>query len=175
MSRRDCLTGIVALVLFSSLGCGYHTGGQGVLIPKGVNTIHVGAFSSATTRYRLVDLLPQQIEREFVAHGRFGIDNDPATADALLNGTVNTATIIPTTFDPATGRATNVQVLIYISYQFVERATGRVLFSRNGVAFRQNYSISADPHQFLDEVGPALDRVARDVGRDVVSSVLESF
>lgn len=157
------------------MGCGYHTGGKAVLVPQSIQTIHIPAFQSLTTRYRLVDLLPQQIEREFVAKSRFRIENDPAVADAILSGSVNTAQIVPTIYDPTTGKATNVQVIVVISYRLVERATGRVLFSRSSLAFRQNYSIAADPHQFLDEVSPALDRVSRDVGRDVVSSVLESF
>ena len=174
MTRRSALlllTGGSAL----EFGCGYHVGGQGVLIPKSIRTIHVSAFSTLTTRYRLIDLIPQQIEREFIARGKFQIENDPSLADALLNGSVNTASTAATILDPTTGRATNVQVFVVLSYQFIERATGRQLFSKTNLVVRQNYSIAADPHQFLDEVGPALDRVSRDVGRDVVSSVLESF
>ena len=174
MMRRSALA-VAAVYACGALGCGYHVGGKADLVPKTIQTINIPAFVSLTTRYRLVDLLPQQIEREFIAKSRFRIENDPAMADAMLNGTVNSTVIIPTVSDPTTGKATNVQVVVVMSYQMVERATGRVLFTRSNLVFRQNYSIAADPHQFFDEVGPALDRVSRDIGRDVVSSVLESF
>ena len=174
MTRRSAL-GLLCGAGGLSFSCGYHTGGKADLVPKSIQTIHIPAFQSLTTRYRLVDLLPQQIEREFQVKSRFRIENDPDTADAIIKGVVNSANIAPTIFDPTSGKATNVQVVVFISYRFVERATGRVLFDRPNLLFRQNYSISVNPHQFFDEVGPALDRVARDVGRDLVSSVLESF
>lgn len=174
MTRRQAFS-LLAGVAAGTASCGYHTGGKADLVPKSIGTIHVSAFQSLTTRYRLVDLIPQQIEREFIAKSRFRIENDPDVADAVLGGSVNSAQILPTVYDPSTGRATNVQVFVLISYRLVERATARLLFSRNNLGFRQNYSIAADPHQFFDEVGPALDRVSRDVGREVVSSVLESF
>lgn len=174
MTRRNAM-----LLIGGSAGlassCGYHTGGRAELVPQSIQTIYIPAFQSLTTRYRLVDMLPQEIGREFIAKSRFRIENDPAMADAILNGTINNVAIIPSIYDPGSGKATNVQVVMTMSYRFLERATGRVLFSKNNLNFRQNYSIAADPHQFFDEVGPALDRVSRDVGRDIVSSVLESF
>ena len=175
MTRRQALSLLCAGAGASLAGCGYHTTGTADLIPKSIQTIHIPAFQNLSIRYRLIDLLPQQIEREFIARGRFRIENDPAAADAVLNGSVLSANIYPTIFDPTTGKATSVQVLVVIAYNFVERATGRILFNRSNLPFRQNYSIAVDPHQFFDEVGPALDRVARDIGRDVVSSILENF
>ncbi len=174
MTRRQAFP-LLAGVAAATTSCGYHTGGKADLVPKSVQTFHVSAFQSLTTRYRLVDLIPQQIEREFIARSRFRIENDPAVADALLGGSINSAQIIPTVYDPSTGKATNVQIYVSLSYRLVERATARLLFSRTNLIFRQNYSIAVDPHQFFDEVGPALDRLSRDVGREVVSSVLESF
>ena len=174
MNRRSALS-LLCGVTGGAVGCGYHTGGKAELVPKSIQTIHIPAFQSLTTRYRLVDLLPQQIEREFQVKSRFRIENDPDVADAIISGVVNSANILPTVFDPGSGKATNVQVVVFIGYRFLERATGRLLFDRPSLLFRQNYSISVNPHQFFDEVSPALDRVARDVSRDLVSSVLESF
>ena len=174
MTRRSAL-GLLCGATGATVGCGYHTGGKAELVPKSIQTIHIPAFQSLTTRYRLVDLLPQQIEREFIVKSRFRIENDPDLADAVINGVVNSANVVPTIFDPSSGKATNVQVVVFVGYRFLERATGRLLFDRPNLLFRQNYSISVNPHQFFDEVSPALDRVARDVSRDVVTSVLESF
>ncbi len=165
-----------ALIFATTLvSCGYHVGGRADLVPKSIQTIAIPSFSTLTTRYKLVDMLPQQIGREFIARTRFHIVNNPNDADAILNGRINTVQEAPTVFDPATGKATSVAVIVTISVSFIERSTGRVLFSRASLGFRQNYEVAADPHQFFDESGPALDRVSRDVAHDVVSAIVENF
>jgi hypothetical protein len=150
-------------------------GGQADLIPKSIQTIAIPAFVSASLRYKLLDILPQEIGREFIARTRFRVVTDPAQADAVLSGNLNAAQVFPTIFDPTSGKPTTVQVLVAVSITLSERATGRVLFVRNNMSFRQNYSIAVDPHQFFDESGPAFDRVSRDLARDVVSAIVEAF
>lgn len=126
-------------------------------------------------RYKLLDVLPQQIGREFIAKTRFRVVTDPSDADAVLTGNVNFAQVFPTIFDPISGKPTSVQVVVVISVTLAERSTGRVLFARSNMGFRQSYSIAVDPHQFFDESGPAFDRVSRDIAHDVVSALVEAF
>jgi hypothetical protein len=162
----------MAASLFS---CGYHVGGRADLLPKGIQTISIPAFTTFTVRYKLVDVLPQQIGREFVARTRFRVVNDPSQADAVLIGSVNTVTAFPTIFDPTSGKATSVQVAVSVSVRLIERTTGRVLYSRVNMVARQNYQISVDPHQFFNESNPAFARLSRDVAHDIVSAILENF
>lgn len=144
-------------------------------MPKGIQTIAIPAFSTFTTRYKLVDMLPQQIGREFLARTRFRVVKNPDEADAVLNGSINAVTAYPTVFDPSSGKATSIQISVTLTIHLVERATGRVLYSRANFAFRQNYEVASDPHQYFDESGPALDRLSRDVAHDVVSAIVENF
>lgn len=175
MTRRGAciILGAGAVVAISS--CGYHVGGKADLVPKSIQTIAIPAFVSTSVRYRLVDLLPQQIGREFIARTKFRILENPSEADAVLNGSINGVQVYPTIYDPTSGKATSVQVVIIVTINFLERATGKVLYSRPNMAFRQNYSIAVDPHQFFDESGTAFDRVSRDLARDIVSAILENF
>lgn len=172
MTRRNF---VVALGAVSLVSCGYHTAGQADLVPKSIQTIAIPAFSTQSLRYRLTDVLPQQIGREFISRTRFRLENNPSEADAVLNGSVNNAVVFPTVFDPTSGKATTVQVMVVVTLNLTERATGRVLYSRANLAFRQNYDIAVDPHQFFDESGPAFDRLSRDLARDIVSSIVENF
>jgi hypothetical protein len=162
-------------LLFTQISCGYHVGGRADLVPKSVQTISIPAFTTFTTRYKLVDVLPKQIGREFLARTRFRIVNDPSEADAVLNGSINTVTAVPTVFDPTSGKATSIQVVVSATFNLIERTTGRVLFSRVNFIARQNYEIPVDPHQFFDERDPAFDRLSRDVAHDIVSAILENF
>lgn len=184
--------------LVSSLGvagllssCGYHAGGRADLVPKSIQTIAIPAFQNASVRYKLTDQLPRYIAREFMARTRFRIEDDPSVADAVLNGTVNAATIYPTVYDPASGKATSMQVTVTLNLTLLERATGKVLYSNPGLVSTASFDIAASnilgspvspannnqisAHQFFDESGPALERVGRDVARQVVSSVVENF
>ncbi len=164
------VTGAVSLV-----SCGYHVGGKADLMPKSVQTIAIPAFSTLSTRYRLTDILPQEIGREFTQRTRFRIVQNPRDADAVLNGNINTVLVSPNIFDPGSGKATMVQVTIVLTVNLVQRSTGRVLYSRPSWALRENYQVAVDPHQFFDESGPALQRLGQDVARDVVSSIVENF
>jgi hypothetical protein len=122
-----------------------------------------------------MDALPQQIGREFIARTRFRVLDNPNEADAILNGSINAAQAYPTIYDPTSGKATSVQAIVVVTINFRERATGRLLYSRPNMIFRQNYSIAEDPHQFFDESGPAFDRISRDLARDIVSAIVENF
>ena len=169
------LPGVAILTLTLLLSCGYHTGGKADLIPKSIQTISIPAFSSSSARYRLADTLPNEIAREFRERTRFRIIRDPAEADAILNGSIVSVQTYPVLFDPGSGKTTSVQVSVTLTLNLLERATGRVLYSRANFGARQNYEVATDPHQFFDESGPAFTRLNRDVAHDVVSSIIENF
>lgn len=144
-------------------------------MPKSIRTIAIPAFNAFTARYTLVDKLPQEIGREFSSRTRFLVVTDPAQADAVLTGTVNSATATPTIFDPGSGKATSVQLLVSVSVKLVEQRSGKVLYQRANWGIREDYQLAVDPHQFFNESGPAQDRLCRDVARDLVSAVVEDF
>lgn len=176
ITRRGAFSAMIFSSALATLeSCGYNVGGQAVTIPKGIQTIAIPAFTTLSTRYRLIDLLPQEVGREFNTRSRFRVITDSSTADAVLRGNINSATAGASVYDPFSGKATVVGVVVVVSLTMSERTTGRLLFSRPSLAFRQNYNIAADPHQYFDESGPAFDRVSRDLARDIVSAVLEDF
>ncbi|MGB9612123.1 MAG: LPS assembly lipoprotein LptE, partial [Bryobacteraceae bacterium] len=96
-------------------------------------------------------------------------------ADAVLYGVVKNYYSFPTLFDQRTGRAAGVQIHVFLDVKLVERATGRVLFERQNYEFRDRYEIAVDQLQYFDESTTALERLSRDVARQLVSSILEAF
>jgi outer membrane lipopolysaccharide assembly protein LptE/RlpB len=156
--------------------CGYHVAGKADLMPKSIHTIAIPAFGNITTRYKLTDHLPQAISHEFIARTHFQIVNDPAQADAVLRGSVINYASYPTLFDQQSGRASGLQVNVTMQVSLVERATGKVIFSRPSFEMHQRYEISVtNSRQYFEESDAALDRLSRDVARDLVSSILENF
>jgi len=168
---RCCYAGI--LTVLSS--CGYHTGGKADLVPKNVQTIAIPAFLTATSRYKLVDSLPEAIATEFLTRTRFKIVNDASRADAVLHGSIISAAAYPNVSNPNTGASISVRIVVVLAVKLVENNTGKVLYSRPFFAVRQDYEAAVDPHQLFDESGPAFDRLNREVAHDIVSAVVEDF
>lgn len=165
------------LVLMLGLpSCGYRVGGQADLVPKTIHTIAIPAFTNKTTRYKLTDHLPQAIGHEFIARTKYQVVNDPAQADAVLRGSVINYVAYPILFDQQSGRASGLQVNVTMQVNLVERATGKVIFSRPSYEMHQRYEISiTSSSAYFEESDEALNRLSRDVARDLVSSILENF
>jgi hypothetical protein len=173
MNRRFFL--LAPVVLIAGTSCGYRVGGKADLIPKSIQTIAIPAFSSPSTRYQLSDLLTSQIGREFRTRTRFTIVDNPAEADAVLNGSVTSVVAYPAVSDPTSGKSTTVGVATTLNLRLVERATGRVLYSNPAFSARSYYTIATDPHQVFNESGPAFRRLSEQAARDIVSAVVENF
>ena len=174
--RAKCPGSVIALFLWPMLvaSC-YHVGGHADTLPRCIHTIAIPAFTTMSTRYRLIDVLPQALGREFNVRTRFTAVTDPSDADAILRVNITSVGVNPTVYDPFSGKATTVQVGVTLSLTLTERSTGKVLVSKPVIGFRQAYSIAVDPHQFFDESGPAFDRLGQDLARDIVSTIIEDF
>jgi hypothetical protein len=174
--RQGLAAGTAVLALAASgWGCGYRVAGRGDLLPRNIHTIAIPAFANMTTRYKLSERLPVAIAREFVSRTRYKVVQEPNQADAILQGAITGYNSNPTIFDPATGRASAVQLNVLLDVTLRERATGTVLYSQTRMEFRERYEISVDQRAYFEESDTALDRLSRDVAQTLVSAVLEKF
>jgi hypothetical protein len=171
MSRKP----VVFLALLAATGCGYHVAGRSDVMPQTIHTIAVTPFANRTIRYKLAQRLPADLTREFIERTRYKIVSDPKTADAVLDGSLLNFGSYPIIADQTSGRATVVQCSAYLQIKLTERATGKVLFTRPWFEARERYEISVDPQSYFDESGAGIERLSRDVARDVVTSILENF
>lgn len=172
MRRRAFLAAFPAAVL---PGCGYRLAGKADLLPKNLRTIAIPPFANPTTRHRLTGRLPAMLTREFIRRTRYEVITDVDQADAVLTGSITGYNAFPTVFDQRTGRAASVQMMVILQLKLTERATGQVLFERQNFETRQRYEISVDPLSYFEESSTALDRLAVDVSRQIVSAILENF
>jgi hypothetical protein len=164
----------VSLSAFAFSGCGYHVVGQTGLLPKDIHTIAVMPWGNVTTNYKLANFLSASVSREFMARTRYKVVSDASKADAVLYGNVANMFSGATVFDPTTQRSTGAQITVQIQLKLVDR-TGKVLFNKPNLEFRERYQISVDPKQYFDESEAANQRLSEDVAKTVVSAVLEQF
>jgi outer membrane lipopolysaccharide assembly protein LptE/RlpB len=163
-----------ALLFFLLSGCGYHVAGTANLLPADIHTIAVVPWRNASIQYKLSDYLAESVSREMITRTHYKIVADPAQADAILSGAVANLFSSATVSDPVTGRSTGAQVVVIIQVKLTDKS-GKVLFDRPNVEFRERYEISVSPQQYFDEMPAALQRLSRDVARTVVSAILENF
>ncbi len=166
---------MAAVLCLAMTACGYHTGGHASRLPTDVKTIAVPMFTNQTQSYRVEQVLTAAVVREFVTRTKFRVlpevSND---ADATLRGVVTSAAAAPLTYDSQNGRASTALVTVTMRVSLVDRK-GMVLFENPNYTFREQYQVSREVSSFFEEDAPALDRLARDFARTLVSSVVEAY
>ncbi len=165
----------MAAGMLALAGCGYHVAGRATRLPQAVHTIAVPVFVNQTHTYRIEQVLTSAVVREFGTRTRYRILTGPAPeADAVLHGTVVSASTSPLTYDATTGRASTVLVTVNLKVELVGR-NGTPLYQNPNYTFREQYQVSREIASFFEEESPAMDRLARDFARTLVSSILEGF
>ena len=156
-------------------GCGYKTGGHAATLPESVHTIAIPAFVNQSKTYRVEQVLTGAVVREFVSRTHYRILNqESGDADATLHGTVVSTQLTPLAYDSATGRAASAIIVVNMKVSLVD-SHGKILFENPSYSFQEQYQISRDLNSFFEEESPAVDRLAQDFARTLVSNILEAF
>ena len=184
MSRRwRTMTACVMCLLPATMagsGCGYALAGQGSFLPDHIQTIGVPLFENATTVFEVEQNLTRQVRSEFIGRGRYRVVAADTGVDAVLDGTINSITITPATFN-AQQQASRYIFTLRAALQFRDLVTGEILWENPTLIFSDEYEVASgpggqlDPSAFFGQQSNAVERVARDFARAVVSSILEAF
>jgi hypothetical protein len=144
-----------------------------------VKTIAVPALENRSKQYRIEQLLTEALVRELLARRSYRVVSDPAAADATLRGVVTSVETSPLVFDTPTSRATMMLVTVRCSVRLEQNDTKAVLYRNDNMLFRNEYELSGElptnVASFFGEQAPALQRLAQDFAKQVVSAVLEGF
>ena len=173
--RVRFLTLFAVCLLFAVSGCGYHTAMKGGSQIPTLRTLAVPAFDNQTQAYKVEQTLTSAVVKELLKRTNYKlVYRDDSSADATLHGTITSASAFPQTYDPQTSRASSMVVAVSMKITLVAR-DGRVLYDNPNYSFRDQYQISREISSFFNEESPALDRLARDFARTLVSDMLEGF
>ena len=166
---------LAAAVVSLATGCGYHEVGHANALPPTIHTIAIPAFASHSQTFRIEQLLTDAVVREFNTRTQFKVIHDAhQDADAILKGTVLSATAAPLAYDAQTGRAVSALVTVSVQVTLTD-SKGKVVFQNPAYLFHDQYEISADLPRFFEEDSPAVDRLSRDFARTLVANILEAY
>jgi outer membrane lipopolysaccharide assembly protein LptE/RlpB len=168
-------TALALAISLATAGCGYHTAGHAVTLPQNVRTIAIPGFVSQSPTFRVEQVMTDAVVREFNTRTQFHVIHEAkADADAVLKGTVLSATAAPLAYDSKTGRAASVLVTVSMQVTLTDR-DGKVLFQNPSYLFHEQYELSQELPSFFEEDSSAMDRLSRDFARTLVANILEGY
>lgn len=177
---RKVVTSLVAVLLLLPLaGCGYSLAGRGSSLPAYIRTIGVPLFGNSTSVFDVEARLTERVRLEFIGRGKYRVVADEAGTDAVLRGEITGISVRPTAFTQEQ-QASRYEVTFVIKVEFRDQKTGKVLFENPAQTFRDEYevttgTVASDASAFFGQNQNALDRIANDFAKTVVSAILEAF
>ncbi len=159
--------------------CGYSLAGRGSFLPATIKTIGIPMFANNTPIFEVEKRVTAKVTSEFIGRGKWKIQPDPNGADALLVGEISSITVTPATFTEER-QASKYVITVTTKIEFRDVKADKVLWSNPYLQFREDYELSntanvTDPSAFLGQDVNALDRLASELARSIVSAILEAF
>jgi hypothetical protein len=177
---RWLVAGIALGVLcVSTAGCGYSLAGRGTFLPDYIKIVGVPTFSNRTPVFNLETMLTQKVRAEFIGRGKYQVLPQATGVDALLTGEVTAVSIVPSSF-AANQLASRYAITMTARIELRDMRENKVLWENPGVSFRQEYEATSgrnavDAAAFFQQDTNALDRMASEFARTIVSAILEAF
>jgi len=153
----------------------YKPAGRGDALPSHIKTLAIPAFQNQSLRYKVEQRFTKAMVDETLRRARsLKVVSSAEGADAVMLGTIKSFGLRGVLLDEF-GRVRVFEVVITAGLTVRDQTKNKVIFDNQNYVFRNEYQISGDPQTFFNEEGPAVDRLARDFARSVMSTILEGF
>jgi hypothetical protein len=179
-SRREAL---VALAAFSASACGYTLAGRGAFLPEYIRTIGIPLFENRTPLVTVEQLFTERVRVEFQSRGRYSVQPAAEGADGVVRGDILSIVPSPVGFG-ANQLATRYRFTVTVGVRFEDVTQNKVLWENPALSFSDEYDLqnqltagggAIEGAAFLEQERAAVERLATDFARSVVSSILEAF
>jgi outer membrane lipopolysaccharide assembly protein LptE/RlpB len=165
----------IAFALLGLSGCGYHTLGAATHLPAEMQTLAVPVFATRTEAYHTEVVMTEAVIREFATRTRLRVTPDESgNPDAVLHGTILKEAVLPLTYNAATQQSSSFVITVVVSVTLTGR-DGKILYENKNYVYRQQYQSTTDLASFIEENPAAMERLSRELARQLVADVLEGF
>jgi lipopolysaccharide assembly LptE-like protein len=173
---------VLVLLLAGGLsGCGYALVGKGITTDASIKKIAVPLFRDATAKPGLDRKITDKVIEELLKRGRFEVVQDPAGADAVVEGELlrhdlNALGVTGTGgVGGASTQASRYAVTVVAKVRYIKTGATEPIWQNERFSFTDEYEVGTDPGSFFDQEGPAMDRLATAFARGLVAAMLEAF
>jgi hypothetical protein len=177
--RRTLALLAVTLAAVAMSGCGYSLAGRGSFLPPYIKTIGVPLFTNNTPVFNIEQRVTDRVRSELIGRGRYKVETGRTGVDAVLIGEIVSVVGAPAAFNPQQ-QATRYAVTMVVRVEFRDLKTDKILWSNPGMQFTEQYDVTTvttglDANAFLGQDANALERLATEFARALVSAILEAF
>jgi hypothetical protein len=179
VSRRQALRAGLLVPLAAATGCGYSLAGRGSFLPSYIRKIGVPMFTNQTPVFDVERRVTERVRAELIGRGRYTVEPSTTGVDAILAGEISSITIQPAAFTERQ-QASRYAIILSAKIDFTDLKTNKVIWSNPSMQFRDEFEVSTstvvtDPNAFFGQDVNALERLAAEFARSVVSAILEAF
>ena len=176
---RAILAGQLLAVATLGGGCGYSLAGRGSFLPEYIRSIGVPQFVNNTQVFDVDRRVSDRVRAELTNRGKYKVFPTDTGVDAVLTGEISYITISPASFNQQQ-QATRYAAIMTAKVEFKDLKTGKVLWSNPSMQFRDEFepttgTSAIDPTAFFGQDTNALERLATEFARSVVSALMEAF
>ena len=169
---------LLAAVIAAS-SCGYTLAGRGGTLPEHIRVIGIPQFENRSSLPDIDRIVTERVGEEFRGRGKYRTIPEAQGADAVLTGTILSALPTPTTFTSNTRQASGYVMTVTVSVEFKDIKNDKVIWSNPSMTIREEYDIptgaGSDPATFFRQDANALERLAKNLARQLATSIFESM
>ncbi len=171
---RFTILSVLLLLTCSFKEC-YKQVGKGEALPQHIKTIAIPPFQNPGLRYKVEQRFTAAMIDEVLRRQRaLQVVSKTEGADAVMLGTIKQFFYRGTLLDDF-GRARVFEVQVSASIIVKDQTTNKILFSNPNYLFKTEYEVTGDANTFFSEEGPAVQRLARDFAKSVITTIMEGF
>ena len=179
IEMRALIVPILLLCAVCVSACGYSLAGRGAYLPAHIKVIGLPTFTNATAVFDVEQKITAKVRAELLGRGRYEIRSDRTGVDAVLLGDILAIGIAPVAFNDQQ-QATRYAVTLVAKIEFRDLKTDKVIWQNPQMVFGEQSDVTTtqtatDPNAFLGQNVNALERLASEFARTIVSAILESF
>jgi outer membrane lipopolysaccharide assembly protein LptE/RlpB len=179
LSRQTLAWALLLLAIACSSGCGYALSGRGAYLPAHIKIIGVPMFGNNTPVFEVEQKITAKVQAELIGRGRYEIKPDRTAVDAVLLGEIQAISVSPAAFNDQQ-QATRYAVTLVAKIEFRDVKNDKVIWANPQLVFTEQYDVTTtqtatDPNAFLGQNVNAMERLASEFARTVISAILESF
>jgi hypothetical protein len=178
-SRLAIATTLILGVLSS--GCGYALAGRGSFLPDYIRVVGIPPFENRSSFSQVEQVLTDKVRTEFIGRGKYRVVADTQGSDAILAGEILSISVQAVGLNEQQ-LASRYLFTWTIKVAFTDAQTNMVLWSNDALTVRGEYDLSQRGGDttnlgstFVDQERTSADRIATDVARSIVTSILEAF
>ena len=170
---------VAIMSAMAASGCGYALSGRGSYLPAHIRIIGVPLFVNNTPVFDIEQKITARVQAELTGRGRYEVRPDRQGVDAVLIGEILAVSVAPAAFN-SNQQATRYAVTLVAKVEFRDLKNNKEIWANPQLVFTEQYDVTTtqtatDPNAFLGSNVNAMDRLASEFARTVISAILESF